>query len=100
MEKHISSRGYTNICFGTTPNNRPLNKKEIEEGKIRLTTTLDWFQPEAIVAVGKIATKVLTEMGLRFYELPHPSGCNRLLNDPKYITEKIKGLEAFLQLIP
>jgi uracil-DNA glycosylase len=52
--------------------------------------------PDKVIALGRTAEKALTLLRLDFYAMPHPSGLNRKLNDPKYIEEKIKGLISYL----
>lgn len=81
-----------NLHNKPTPNNRPLKKSEIRAALINLEAVLSMYTGTPIVAVGKAAAEALTLLRRSFYEMPHPSGMNRLLNDPKYIEEKIKGL--------
>jgi len=37
-----------------------------------------------IVALGNQVSKLLTDMGIKHFKLPHPSGRNRLLNDKSF----------------
>lgn len=87
-----------NIYNQPTPNNRQLNKAEIDSGKETLSELIKYFNPHRIIAVGKLPAKVLTQMGLEFYEMPHPSGLNRKLNDKEWTEEKIKGLRHYISI--
>lgn len=85
-----------NVSNTPTPNNRPLTVGEIKANLARLNNDINMVSPDKIVAVGKTAAKALTLLRLEFFELPHPSGLNRQLNDPKFIEEKIKKLAEFI----
>lgn len=85
-----------NVSNTPTIGNRPLKQNEIEMNLARILDAVNLERPDAIIAVGKTASKALTLLHLSFFELPHPSGCNRLLNDPKFIEEKIKKLTEFV----
>ena len=100
FEKLISSRVNMNVYDKPTENNRPLNAEEIKSGCNNLQNAIKIFEPDVIVAFGKTAARALTLLGIEHYEMPHPSGLNRQLNDPRYIEEKLKGLEALLRPIP
>lgn len=41
-----------------------------------------------IVALGNKAARHCDRLGLQFFKMPHPSGCNRILND-KVIEKKL-----------
>jgi|GEM_PF-6223844 len=86
MKMHI------NVLDKKTEDNRPLKVGEIKSNLEDLKEKIRWIKPDAIVALGKTATKALELIEANFYEMPHPSGRNRLLNDPAYVAEKIKGL--------
>jgi uracil-DNA glycosylase len=86
---------HINVLNKKTENNRPLKASEIKENIGLLAENIKVINPTRIVALGKTASKALTLLQVDFYEMPHPSGRNRLLNDPKYVEEKIKGLVQF-----
>jgi uracil-DNA glycosylase len=90
---------YLNVANYTTHNNRPLNSAEIKAALPQLREVLDGIFPDRVVALGKTAEKALTLLGCDFYAMPHPSGLNRKLNDPKYVEEKIKGLIEYISPI-
>jgi uracil-DNA glycosylase len=87
---------FTNVVKQKTENNRPLTQAEINQSLDSLMADILIAQCDKIVALGKTATKALTLLGVDFYEMPHPSGRNRKLNDPKYVEEKVKGLVEFV----
>ena len=91
---------YLNVCDKPTPNNRPLKRSEIKENLPQLTKWIEASKFHStheikLVALGKTAAIALTLLRLDFYEMPHPSGLNRLLNDPTYVADKIKGLQEY-----
>jgi uracil-DNA glycosylase family 4 len=93
---------FLNISNAPTPNNRPLKINEIKACLGRLENDIvSKLRPDYIVTLGKAAEKALTlmkieETGYHFYAMPHPSGLNRLLNDPEYVEGKINGLREYL----
>jgi uracil-DNA glycosylase len=84
---------YVNVSNEKTESNRPLKVSEIKSNLPRLLQ--DIAQANKVIALGKTAAKAVSMLGIDFYEMPHPSGLNRLLNDPEYVKEKIKGLQTF-----
>lgn len=50
-----------------------------------------------VIAVGKLAHKHLTLLGIDHFALPHPSGLNRRLNDPAFIREELKRCAEWLK---
>jgi uracil-DNA glycosylase len=91
----VRETAYENVSIHTTPNNRPLTYKEIKREAFFLNLRLDLYKDAGgwrYVAIGKSAAAALTILSLDFYEMPHPSGLNRQLNDPKFVAEKINGL--------
>ena len=97
-EANVSEAVSVNVSDETTLNNRALTKSEIEslsydlENKIRNHMTKD----TKVVALGKTAAKALSFTGLKFFELPHPSGLNRLLNNQDFVKRKIQELKDFI----
>lgn len=86
-----------------TPGNRPLKTAEIRGCLRRLEIDIvKHIRPDYIIALGKTAEKALMmmkiqETGYNFFAMPHPSGLNRQLNDPKFIEEKIKSLIEYMR---
>jgi uracil-DNA glycosylase len=98
MDIWVNGVTFLNVSDQPTPGNRPLTVGEIKANLVRLDADIKAHNPERIVAVGKTATKALTLLQLQFLEIPHPSGCNRKLNDPKVVEEVIKKLQSYLEL--
>lgn len=102
LDGHIQGQRLYNVANRPTPNNRPLNAKEIVAALPALHSDLEYEQMMdrtiglRVVALGKTAEKALTLLRVPFYSMPHPSGMNRQLNDPKYVEEKINGLREYL----
>jgi len=90
---------YMNVCDLKMPGNKPLTRKIITESIPDLKIRLQRYPGAKIVTVGKTADTALTLLGVEHFELPHPSGANRLLNDPEYIQLKIAKLKLFLSSI-
>lgn len=86
---------HINVLNQKTEDNRPLKKSEIKLNLERLASDIKGLGATHIVALGKTASTALTMLGVEYYEMPHPSGRNRLLNDPEYVVEKVKGLQEF-----
>lgn len=91
----VGAKVYINVMSDKTKNNRPMKTSEIKSNISRLSKDIKRINPDRIVALGKTATKALTLLQLKFYELPHPSGLNRKINNPQYVEEKIKKLVEF-----
>ncbi len=88
-------KSHGNISSIKTPGNRPLNKKEIEEGIKQLLISLQVKRATHVVALGKTAAGALAKYGIPHLEMPHPSGLNRKLNDPKYVEYCLDRLRSY-----
>ena len=99
---HIKSRTFmhVNVSNNKTKDNRPLKQSEIDENIDRLLRLISSIQPCYVVALGQTAAKALRKINQPHYEMPHPSGRNRKLNDKRYVEEKIKGLVEFCSTNP
>lgn len=54
-----------------------------------------WKVP--VVALGNKASDRLTKMGIEHFKLPHPSGRNRKLNDPKFVDSELEKCKNYLR---
>lgn len=86
---------YDNIVSQITENNRPLNQNEMAHASVSLLERIIRINPDRLVALGKSAASVLTKLGLKHLEMPHPSGLNRKLNDKAYTEVKINELKQY-----
>jgi len=50
-----------------------------------------------MVALGNLASKVLTTMGMDHFKLPHPSPKNRKLNNKEFIASELKKCYSYLK---
>ena len=91
---------HLNVLNQKTENNRPLKKSEIKLNLDRLALDIKATKATHIIALGKTAATALSMLGVAYYEMPHPSGRNRLLNDPEYVAQKVKGLREFCSPSP
>jgi hypothetical protein len=51
---------------------------------------------DRVVCLGPLPSRVLTRMGVRHFVLPHPSGRNRLLNDPEFERRMVQLLGVYI----
>ena len=86
---------HINVLNKKTENNRPLKQNEIKANLDRLKIDIETIAPDRVIALGKTAAKALSMIGVKFLEMPHPSGRNRLLNDANYVAQKVKSLREF-----
>lgn len=96
----IESIHYLNVANYPTPGNRPLKDAEIKAELDALAFRIYGFNganPDKIIALGRTAESALKMLGIEHYPMPHPSGLNRLLNDPQYVAEKLNGLKEYLK---
>lgn len=84
---------YYNVSNKPTPNNRPLNKTEINQSIARIKSDLSGYTK--IVALGKTAHIALELAGVPHLAIGHPSGLNRKLNDPNYVKDCIDRLREY-----
>lgn len=88
---------FDNIVSQITENNRPLNKNEMAQASASLSERIKTINPDRLIALGKASAGVLAKLGLKFLEMPHPSGMNRKLNDKSYTAAKIQELKDYCQ---
>jgi len=56
-------------------------------------------QGAKIIVLGKEAKKEAEKYELDFFEMPHPSGLNRKLNDKKWLKKQLKACENYIKEI-
>jgi uracil-DNA glycosylase len=72
------------------------NPKVSEMGLDRLRSEFELTKPFAVVALGRYAALAAKKASLEFFELPHPSGLNRKLNDKTYVRGVLKECSEYL----
>jgi uracil-DNA glycosylase len=87
---------FINICPEKTPGNKPLTHNQIRNYLPDFLKRLRELNPDRIVALGKTAEYGCRISRLDFISMPHPSGLNRQLNDPKFVADKIEELRKFI----
>lgn len=86
---------FMNVSDLKTDGNKPLSSSQIKESLPSLKEKLDSYPNARIVALGKTAEKALSALEVNFLALPHPSGMNRLLNDPETVRLTKENLKSF-----
>ena len=52
---------------------------------------------DKVVALGGVASKSLTKVGIEHFRMPHPSPRNRQLNDKQYEINMVNDCGTYLQ---
>lgn len=88
QEMSVASSGYM-LVNAFIKVNQKYNKDEFEIAVARLNSYMKIIKPEKVIALGKMAAKALKKAGIDHFELPHPSGRNRKLNDVEWLQEQL-----------
>ena len=67
---------------------------------IDFETLTEWTQNKDVVkviALGNVAAKSLSYIGVKYYKLPHPSPRNRLLNKTKQVEAVLEDCKVWLE---
>ena len=86
---------FMNVSDAKTQANKPLSAAQIKDSIPSLKEKLDRYPTARVVALGKTAEKALSILNIRFLALPHPSGMNRMLNDPETVRLTKENLKSF-----
>jgi uracil-DNA glycosylase len=76
--------------------NQKYNKDEFDIAVARLHSYMKIIKPEKVIALGKMAAKALKKAGIDHFELPHPSGRNRKLNDMEWLQEQLLQAREYI----
>lgn len=87
----INKHGLLNVSDEVTNGKIP---KISNEDLARLRIKLDGASK--VIALGNTAATALNKLGIKHFKLPHPSGRNRLLNDPSYLEDKLQKCKEYL----
>jgi len=88
---------YYNISDAKTINNKALSKNQWVAELDILKNKIDKHKNCKIVTLGNTADKALTLLGYDHYNMPHPSGRNRLLNDKAFLERKLSELKSYIE---
>lgn len=91
----VSGDSYMLINAFTKVNQKYL-KKEYVIASERVSRLVKGFEPETIIALGKRASEVLKMSGIDHFELPHPSGRNRKLNNKEWLKQELKKAREYI----
>jgi uracil-DNA glycosylase len=86
----------TNAYPHPTPKNKAPASREFKKYSPQLFQVC---QGHLAIALGEVASAALNLAKVPHLSLPHPSGRNRKLNDPKYLEKKIKDVKKQLKKI-
>jgi uracil-DNA glycosylase len=86
---------FMNVSDVKTQSNKPLSTAQIKGSLSSLKEKLDQYPKARVVALGKTAEKALSMLNVHFLALPHPSGMNRMLNDPDTVRLTKENLKSF-----
>lgn len=73
------------------------NKRQCQfDGRGGMCTPEGYMSIDAVVALGKEASKLLNRDMVAHFSLPHPSGMNRQINDKEYVAEELRKCREYL----
>ena len=82
---------FTNVSIHKSK--KPLKKSEYQLE--RLCTECQNY--DKIITLGNTANEALSLLGIQHFQLPHPSGLNRKLNNKEYLTKVLSECQKYLQ---
>jgi uracil-DNA glycosylase len=88
---------FENVAPLKTKDNRPLSREEKAHAMASLRVRIAQIDPDRVVALGKTASQVLKKAGLSCFEMEHPSGLNRNLNQKDYVAKKLADLKIYCE---
>lgn len=90
---------FLNIHNDKTTLNKPLTKKQMEEGFDRLSFELRDLDPDLLVTVGDTARDCLSMYQCKRHHMPHPSGLSRFWNNKEESARAIEELRQIIQKV-
>lgn len=88
QEMSLSDCGY--MLVNAFPKvNQKYKKADVEVAISRVKNYMEMIKPQKVIALGKMAAKVLKKANIEHFELPHPSGLNRKLNNVEWLQEEL-----------
>jgi len=90
LKKWTESVGLTSYDF-INCSDEPGDKYEIDYDKLSATKKY-----KKVIALGGVASKALTKVGVRHFKMPHPSPRNRQLNDKQFESDMLYKMKEYL----
>lgn len=95
QEMSLSECGY--MLVNAFPKvNQKYKKIDVEVAVERINHYMNLIKPNKVIALGKMAAKVLKKANIDHFELPHPSGLNRKLNDIEWLQEELRKASDYI----
>lgn len=88
---------FINIVDYKKEGNKSLSVSEIKNNLPVFKSKLKKYNDYKIIALGNTAVKAMRMVTSDFLEAPHPSGLNRNLNDPIYVSDFICNLKRYIE---
>lgn len=94
-EMSLSECGY--MLVNAFPKvNQTYKKADVEVAVERVNHYMKMIKPEKVIALGRMAAKVLKKAKVDYFELPHPSGLNRKLNDVEWLQNELDKAKRYI----
>lgn len=82
-----------------------ISSKLIEYNKLKITPqemqelNNKLHDKTIVVALGLVASKALTQLKIKHFLLPHPSGRNRMLNDKTMVEKTLQSCKEYITML-
>lgn len=86
----LSSWGFMNVIPDAE------SPKKTSEVEWDFVSELQNYPESKIVALGEFPSMVLRRLGIKHHRIPHPSGRNRTLNDPRFVEQVLSECRRYL----
>ena len=69
----------------------------VHKNMVDKTTLIEYSKVhDKVIALGNFASGALDLVSVSHFKLPHPSGLNRMINDPERIRERLEACKSYL----
>lgn len=85
---------FVNLIDQPTENNKPLKIREVKPLYESIRNKIQQIKCDAVVALGCVSSRILTDLNINHESVPHPSTRNRVFNDPLVVKEVINKLSS------
>jgi hypothetical protein len=66
------------------------------EDEVRIAKAIFDLDADKVIALGNVASSLLTKIRVDHFKAQHPSGLNRNLNDPELVAEMLEDMREYL----